>query len=78
MPRLNIERQNELEPTRMDYAKNSLIMMGFHICYQDKTRIEFVYDGELVKFYPYSGWHTGKTIKDGRGLKSLLNQIKKK
>lgn len=60
MARLDTERQNELEPKRMSYAKNSLIMMGFKICYEDKTRLEFLYNGHIVKFYPYSGWHSGK------------------
>lgn len=74
--RLDTERQAELEPKRLEYAKNSLIMMGFHICYEDKTRLEFVYKGDIIKFYPYSGWHTGKSIKDGRGLQNLLSQLK--
>jgi len=49
---------------------------GYPITYLDETRLEFVYKGETIKFYPYSGWHTGKTIKDGRGLQKLLNQLK--
>ena len=44
--RLDQEREKELQPTRMVYAKNSLIMMGFHVCYEDATRIEFVYKGD--------------------------------
>ena len=37
--------------------------------------IEFEYKGQPVKYFPYSGWATGKTIKDGRGLKNLIKQI---
>lgn len=33
---------------------------------------------EIVHFYPYSGWHTGKSINDGRGWNNLYNQIKPK
>lgn len=76
MGRLDTERQEKLEPNRMRFAKNSLIMMGFHICYEDKTRLEFLYNGSVVKFYPYSGWHTGKSIKDGRGFRELIKQLK--
>lgn len=38
--------------------------------------IEFEYKGHIVKYFPYSGWATGKTIKDGRGLMNLINQLK--
>ena len=34
--------------------------------------------GERVMVYPYTGWFTGKTVKDGRGINNLLKQIKQK
>lgn len=77
MPRQDIERQNLLEPERISYAKNSLIMMGFNVCYEDKTSIEFVYKGNIIKLFPYSGYFNGKGIKAGRGIKDLIQQIKK-
>lgn len=80
MSRLNIERQKELEPERMQYAKNKLNELMFEITSEinidNKKYLEFVYKGEVVRFYPYSGWATGKSIKDGRGLQNLLNQLK--
>ena len=75
MGRLNTERQKELEPQRMDYAKQRLTALGYEITYEDKTRIEFIHKGSVVKFYPYSGWHTGKSIVDGRGISTLLKQL---
>lgn len=76
MARLDTERQKELEPKRMDFAVHVLVKNGINITYEDKTRLEFYYKDEKVTFFPYSGWHTGKTIKDGRGLQKLLNQLK--
>ncbi len=38
--------------------------------------IEFEYKGHSIKYFPYSEWATGKTIKDGRGLMNLINQLK--
>lgn len=73
--RLNIERQNELEPKRMEAAKAAIKKLGFEITYEDKTKINFWFKGSAVHFYPYSGWATGKTIKDGRGLENLLKQL---
>lgn len=77
MPRLDIERKYELEPKRMIYAKQQIEALGFKITYEDKTKINFWFKGSAVHFYPYSGWATGKTIKDGRGLENLLKQLKK-
>jgi len=76
MARLNIERQNELEPQRMVHARNQITGLGYAIVRESKTELVFEFKGREVHFFPYSGWHTGSTIKDGRGLSNLINQIK--
>ena len=75
MGRLDKERQKELEPTRKEFAIKKLQEKGFEITFECDTRIEFIYKGEIIQLFPYSGWHTGKNIKDGRGLSKLLKQI---
>jgi hypothetical protein len=75
MSRLNIERQKELEPKRLEVAKKAITGLGYAITFEVDTTIHFIYKGETVKYFPYSGWHTGKSIKDGRGLQNLLNQL---
>ncbi len=75
--RLNKEREAELQPKRMEVAIQAIQNLGLQILQTDDTKIIFIYKDHSVAFYPYSGWHTGKTIKDGRGLQNLLNQIKK-
>lgn len=77
MARLNIERQIELEPKRMAYAKGSIEKLGYKVSEVSDTELNFDYNGSKVHFFPYSGWHSGSTIKDGRGLKKLLRQINK-
>lgn len=79
MPRLNIDRQKELEPERMVYAIQEIEKLGYKtaICPNGKS-LKFLFEQHVITFFPYSGWHTGKTIKDGRGLKNLLTQIKPK
>lgn len=76
--RLNIERQKELEPKRMEYAFNELYAAGIRSMKvnDEMNCIEFFYKDEKVVLYPYSGWHTGKPIKDGVGLQKLLDQLK--
>ena len=74
--RLNQEREAKLQPERMEYAIQELAKLGYTVTYRDKTKIKFGYMDEYVTLFPYSGWHTGKTIKDGRGLDKLLKQLK--
>lgn len=72
--RLDQEREQTLQPKRMEYACKKIAALGF-VYMADNTKICFTYKGHQVSFYPYSGWHTGKSIKDGRGLENLLKQI---
>jgi len=72
--RLNQEREKQLQPKRMQFAINELVDRGFKL-QSDETKIIFDYKGSPVTFYPYSGWASGKTIKDGRGLQNLLKQL---
>lgn len=60
---------------RLAYCKKELITHGIEIIAETETCLEFMWKGERVKIYPYSGWHTGKTIRDGRGIKNLLIQL---
>lgn len=76
MSRLNTERQNKLEPIRMRTAINEIQRLGLTILNCTDKMIEFEYKVHSIKYYPYSGWATGKTIKDGRGLMNLINQLK--
>lgn len=76
MARLDIERQIELEPLRMEYAKEQISALGYEVSEHDGKELRFFHRGKIVKFFPYSGWATGATIKDGRGLRRLLNQLK--
>lgn len=75
MARLNEERQKVLEPERMRHAIKKITALGYDIISQDNTSIRFIHNGRTVIYYPYSGWATGASIRDGRGLKNLLSQL---
>ncbi len=77
MARLDEERQKELQPIRHAKAKEEITKLGYTITFEDPSVLIFYFKNNKVKYFPYSGWATGKKIKDGRGLKNLLNQIKK-
>jgi len=74
--RLDTKREKDLQPKRMEYALLKLQELRFEPKQLGDSTIEFQYLGHRIRFYPYSGWHTGKSIKDGRGIDNLLKQLK--
>lgn len=74
--RLNQEREAKLQPSRMATALNELHKLKCEIEDTSNTTIRFRFKGNLIFFYPYSGWYQGKGIKPGRGLENLLNQLR--
>jgi len=79
MSRLDKERQITLEPMRMNKAILEISNLGFKTKQISETELIIVTDineDYNIKYFPYSGWATGKAIKDGRGLKRLLRQLK--
>ena len=68
-------KRERLERRRVEAAVEAVTKLGYSIDYQDDTTIKFQHRGETVTYYPYTGWATGKTIKDGRGLLPLLKQL---
>jgi len=74
--RLDQEREARLQPKRIVTAKQEITKLGFEIIKETSTAIQFVFKGSVVTYFPYSGWASGKSIQDGRGLDNLLNQIR--
>lgn len=75
--RLNQEREKRLQPKRLADAKEKIELLGYDVSTQDDKSVIFMHNGSEVVYWAYSGWASGKTIKDGRGLKNLLEQLKK-
>lgn len=71
----NRERQQELQLGRVDYARTRLEALGYPVTEVNATTLQFIFRGSPVTLYPYSGWFTGRTVTDGRGIKNLLKQI---
>ncbi len=75
--RLDKDRENDLQPKRMAFAINALEKLGYEVNTVSGSELRFNHEGATIRFYPYSGWFTGKTVNDGRGIEKLLNQLKK-
>ncbi len=59
----------------MAHAKEKIEALGYSVKEVSDTELQFDYMGQIVYFFPYSGWGAGSTIKNGRGLKKLLSQL---
>lgn len=64
-----------LNAERYAYAKKKISELGILVFEVDNKTLNFHFNDHEVYFYPYTGWATGKSIKDGRGLKNLLKQL---
>jgi hypothetical protein len=64
------------EKERMLFAVEQITKLGYGITSINDSEIQFYFRESMVKFFPYKGWHTGRTIKDGRGIHNLLEQIR--
>ena len=56
---------------------NVLSKLGFMVERVNISTLKFEYKGSVVLLYPYTGWFTGKTVNDGRGIKNLIKQLTK-
>lgn len=70
------ERRDQKEGSRVDFAVSQLERLGYQVERVSNAILKFVFRGETVTLFPYTGWFTGKTVKDGRGIKRLLKQIR--
>ena len=70
------ERRRGMEMDRMDYAKKKFEEKGiFYIHNENIKALEFAYKGCVIRFFPYTGWASGRSIQDCRGIENLLKQI---
>lgn len=76
--RLDQDREEKLQPHRIEFAIKELRKLNIEILSTTDTRVDFLFKNKVIMFYPYSGWHTGKTITDGRGWKKLHKQLTSK
>lgn len=69
------EHRLKVQAERMEYALKKFEKLGIpHERISDST-IQIEHNGNIINFFPHTGWHSGKGIKDGRGLNKLLNQL---
>lgn len=71
-----LSKKKDLQPERKKFALEELEKrISVNILLITENEIRFLFKGSIVYFFPYSGWHSGASIKDGRGIIKLLKQI---
>ena len=75
MVRLNLERQERLEPKRMKFCLEKLSELGLKPKSVSSNEINFRFRGQNCKLFPYSGWWSCKGLGSGRGFYSLIGKI---
>lgn len=70
------EHRGPREDKRIAFAKSELEKRGYTVTFDEPNKcLMFEHKGNTIRLYPYTGWFTGKGIKDGRGLQTLLKRL---
>lgn len=73
---MDVERQKELEPKRMEYAIEKLGELGIAAVDIDGKELQFEWRGNMIRVFAYSGWYQGHGITPGRGINELIKVLK--
>ena len=69
-------RKETLQPKRIQFAIAALKRIGITETEADNTSVSFKHKGNTIKLYAFTGWYSGKGVKDGRGIANLINELK--
>jgi len=76
LKQLAVENRDTHEPGRREYVMAALRERGFSpVWNEEKKAVMFDYKGNTITVWPYKGFFSGKGVKDGRGVRKLLNQL---
>lgn len=72
-----MEQRGNIEPKRFEYAIKKLEEAGARVTPKNDGSKSLLVEYKHIKvtFYPFTGWASGKNIKDGRGIHNLLKQL---
>lgn len=69
------KERERLQPQRLEYSFKLLKEQGYHVTKVDETEL-LVED--FIKFFPFTGWWSGKGVGSGRGIQHLIKALNKK
>lgn len=74
MKEMKLEERNKIEPTRFEYATDKLMQAGHRVGLDPKDEKALIVNG-YIRFWPFTGWFSGKGIGSGRGIHTLVNKL---
>lgn len=71
-----VEERSMKEPGRREYVISELRKRGYEPVWDAGAKaVRFTHRGNTITVWPYKGFFSGKGVKDGRGIRKLLNQL---
>lgn len=74
MKELRLKERQSVEPRRFEYAIRKLQEAGNTVDEDFEDDKLLVVNG-YIKFWPFTGWYSGKGIGSGRGINNLIRAI---
>lgn len=75
---MKVQRKKEreaIEPSRLEYSTDKLMQAGHRVGLNPDDDKSIIVNG-YIKFWPYTGWYSGKGVGSGRGLNNLIERLK--
>lgn len=74
MKEQRLKRRQAIEPSRFEFATDKLMDIGCTVGLDPNDHKCLIVNG-YIKFWPYTGWYSGKGIGSGRGINNLLRKL---
>jgi hypothetical protein len=74
MKEARAKKRAEKEPSRFEYATDALMEADCTVRPNSEDPKCLIVNG-YIRFWPYTGWYSGKGVGSGRGIKNLLKQL---
>ena len=69
------KEREAIEPSRLEYATDKLMEDGHRVGLSPDDSKCLIVNG-YIKFWPYTGWYSGKGIGSGRGIHNLIKKLR--
>lgn len=69
--------KKKIQADKMEFICDVLDVLDLDIVDKSPHTVSFLFKGYVVKYNPLKEWASGRTIKDGRGVKNLIKQLVK-
>lgn len=69
-----LKERQAIEPNRFEYAIDKLMEAGHRVGKNPEDSRSIIVN-KYVRFWPFTGWYSGKGIGSGRGIHELIKKL---